>query len=81
MANGPDDQSSAQSARANRLRLAKEDYARAMEDAQKEAIAVRKNMVRLKELRLAKEAEAAGAASTTVVKDPPIKTKPRRRAK
>jgi hypothetical protein len=78
MANGPDDQSSAQSARANRLRLAKEDYARAMEDAQKEAVAVRKNMVRLKELRLAKEAEAA---STTVLKDPSIKTKPRRRAK
>jgi hypothetical protein len=50
-----DDQSPEQIARANRLRLAKEEGARAMEDAQREAISVRKNMARLRELRLAKE--------------------------
>ena len=77
MANGQDDQSSAQSARANRLRLAKEDYARAMEDAQKEAIAVRKNMVRLKELRLAKE-EAAVRQQIAAGIDPKAKAKKRR---
>jgi hypothetical protein len=52
-----DDQSPEQIARANRLRLAKEEGVRAMEDAQREAISVRKNMVRLRELRLAKEAD------------------------
>jgi hypothetical protein len=52
-----DDQSPEQIARANRLRLAKEEGVRAMEDAQREAINVRKNMVRLRELRLAKEAD------------------------
>ena len=44
-------------ARANRLRLAAEERERAMEQATKEAIAVRKNMARLRELRLAKEAD------------------------
>ena len=53
-----DDQSPDQIARANRLRLAKEEGERAMEDAQREAISVRKNMARLRELRLAKEADA-----------------------
>jgi hypothetical protein len=38
------------------MRLATEEGARAMEDATKEAVAVRKNMARLRELRLAKEA-------------------------
>ena len=45
-------------AKAEKLRIAKTDGARAMEDAEKEAIAVRKNMDRLRELRLAKEAQA-----------------------
>jgi len=63
MANGANDPNAAHAARANRLRLAKEDYARATEDAQKDAVAVRKNMARLKELRLAKEADAMQAPS------------------
>ena len=57
MARNPDP-SPAQAARENRLRLAKEEGARAMEDAQRDAVGVRKNMARLRELRLAKEAEA-----------------------
>jgi len=50
-----------QIAKENRLRLFRDDGARAMEDAASVAIAVRKNMARLRELRLAKEAEAASA--------------------
>jgi hypothetical protein len=57
MANKTDALSPEQTAKANRLRLAKEEGARAMEDAQREAISVRKNMARLRELRLAKVAE------------------------
>lgn len=53
-----DDPSPSQLARANRLRLAAEEGARAREDVAKEAIAVRKNMARLRELRLASEAAA-----------------------
>jgi hypothetical protein len=56
MSSKSDDQSPSRLARANRLRLAAEEGARAMEEATKEAIAVRKNMARLRELRLAKEA-------------------------
>jgi len=55
MSDKPDDTSKL--ARANRLRLAAEQSARAMEEVTKEAIAVRKNMARLRELRLAKEAD------------------------
>jgi hypothetical protein len=44
-------------ARANRLRLAAEEGARAMGEVTKEAVALRKNMARLRELRLAKEAD------------------------
>jgi hypothetical protein len=54
MSDKPDDASKL--ARANRLRAAGEESARAMEEATKEAIAVRKNMARLRELRLAKQA-------------------------
>jgi hypothetical protein len=61
MSGKPGDQSPAQIARANRMRLAAEEGARAMEEATKEAIAVRKNMARLRELRLAKEASAIRA--------------------
>jgi hypothetical protein len=53
-----DDQSPEQIARANRLLLAKEEGVRAMDHAQREAINVGKNMARLRELRLAKEADA-----------------------
>ncbi|WP_454627246.1 transcriptional regulator [Bradyrhizobium cenepequi] len=48
-------------ARANRQRLALEEGARAMADVQQQAIAVRKNMERLRALREAKEAEEATA--------------------
>ncbi len=57
MSDKPDDQSASKLARANRLRAAAEEGARAMEEVTKEAIAVRKNMARLRELRLAKEAD------------------------
>jgi hypothetical protein len=68
MSDKPDDQSASKLAKAYRLRVAAEEGARAMEEVTKEAIAIRKNMARLRELRLAKEAEtvrekiAAGSA-------------------
>lgn len=46
-------------ARANRQRQAQEEGVRAMEDVAREAVAIRKNMERLRVLRLAKEAEQA----------------------
>lgn len=46
-------------ARANRQRLAAEEGARAMLDAEMQAIAVRNNMARLRELREAKAAADA----------------------
>ena len=46
-------------ARANRQRLAQEEGVRAMEDVTREAVAIRKNMARLRAPRLAKEAEQA----------------------
>lgn len=46
-------------ARSNRQRLAAEEGARAMADAEKQAVDVRKNMARLRELREAKEAADA----------------------
>ncbi|RZN02803.1 transcriptional regulator [Bradyrhizobium genosp. SA-3] len=46
-------------ARSNRQRLAAEEGARAMADAEKQAVDVRKNMARLRELREAKEAAEA----------------------
>jgi len=42
-------------ARSNRQRLAAEEGAKAMADAEKQAVDVRKNMARLRELRKAKE--------------------------
>jgi len=44
-------------ARANRQRLAAEEGARAMADVEQKAVAVRKNMERLRALREAREAE------------------------
>jgi hypothetical protein len=44
-------------ARANRQRLAAEEGARAIADIERQAIAVRKNMERLRALRRAKDAE------------------------
>jgi hypothetical protein len=68
------DPSPAQTARENRLRLAKEEGARAMEEAQRQSLAVRKNMDRLRELRLAKEADAIRQQIATGV-PPKAKTK------
>ena len=47
-------------ARANRQRLAVEQGAQAMADIEQQAVAVRKNMERLRALREAKEAAEAG---------------------
>ncbi|MDE5440899.1 transcriptional regulator [Bradyrhizobium sp. CSA207] len=46
-------------ARSNRQRLASEEGARAMADAEKQAVDIRKNMARLRVLRQAKEAADA----------------------
>jgi hypothetical protein len=72
------DPSPTQLARANRMRLAVEEGARAMEDATKSAIAIRKNMARLKELRLARE-EAAMREQPAAGIDPKAKVKKRKR--
>jgi hypothetical protein len=48
-------------ARANRQRLAQEEGVRAMADVEQRAIAIRKNMQRLRALREAKEAQEAVA--------------------
>jgi hypothetical protein len=48
-------------ARANRQRLAQEEGARAMADVARDALAVRKNMERLRALRQAREAEQAAS--------------------
>ena len=76
MSDKPGDQSPAQLARANRMRLAAEEGARAMQDATKEAVAVRKNMAHLREMRLAKEA-AAIHAQIAAGNDPNAKRKKR----
>ncbi|MBV9565927.1 MAG: transcriptional regulator [Bradyrhizobium sp.] len=48
-------------ARANRQRLSLEEGARAMAEIEQQAIAVRKNMERLRALRTAREAQATDA--------------------
>jgi hypothetical protein len=73
-----DDQSPEQIAKANRLRLAKEEGVRALEDAQREAISLRNNMARLRELRLAKEADAVRQQIAT---ETASKAKPKNRWK
>ncbi len=52
-------------ARANRQRLAAEEGARAMADAAQKAIAVRKNMERLRALRQAREAQEVKAEAVS----------------
>ena len=52
-------------ARLNRQRLAAEDGARAMEEVKRKAVDVRANMARLRELRLAKEAQEIRAEIST----------------
>lgn len=51
-------------ARSDRKRLAAEEGARALADVEKQSLAVRANMMRLREMREAKEA-AEGALRTT----------------
>jgi len=51
-------------ARANRQRLAAEEGVRAMADVERNAAAVRKNMERLRALRVAREAEEEVEART-----------------
>ncbi|MCK1272343.1 hypothetical protein ABIB75_004458 [Bradyrhizobium sp. GM2.2] len=59
-------------ARSNRQRLAAEEGARAMVDVGKQAVDVRKNMARLRELRQAKEAADAALQASL---PPPVPTK------
>ena len=58
-------------ARANRQRLAAEEGARAIADVEQKAIAVRKNMERLRALRQARDAEEARTEAIL----PPQKTR------
>ena len=62
-------------ARANRQRLAQEEGVRAMADIEQRAMALRKNMQRLRALREAKEAEEAVSQSA----HPEITRKKRRK--
>jgi hypothetical protein len=78
MSEKADDQSASKLARANRLRVAAEEGARAMEEATKDAVAVRKNMARLRELRLAKEADTI-RQQLAAGNDPAAKPKKRSR--
>ena len=57
MARNTGEPSLEQIAKLDRQRLAKLDERAALEEVARDAVAVRKNMVRLRELRLAKEAE------------------------
>ncbi len=61
-------QSEQQIARAEKQRVARVEGAKAMIDVDKDAIAIRKNMERLRALRLAKEAEDAANAPPPVPK-------------
>ena len=72
-----DAQSPQQIAKAEKQRLAAEEGARAMEELDREAIAIRKNMARLRELRLAKEAEAVRTEIATGNQPAKIKLKKR----
>lgn len=64
-------------ARAQRQRIAMEDGAKAIAEFDQRNSAVRKNMERLRALRVAKEAEDAEAAAAA---PPPVKAKRKKRA-
>lgn len=70
------DQSSRQTAKMNRERLAVERAA-VMGEEEKRAIAIRQNMARLRELRLAKEAQEVRTEISTG--NQPAKAKPKKR--
>jgi hypothetical protein len=65
--------SAEQVAKAERRRLEKEDGARAIQEVAANAVTVRKNMTRLRELRLAQQAQER-------VSRPQMKARPRRRS-
>lgn len=71
-------QSEQQIARAEKQRIARTEGAKVMAELDREAIAVRKNMERLRALRLAKEAEEAKNAPPPAPKKK--KTAPRDKA-
>lgn len=62
-------------ARLTRQRLAAEEGARAMADAEKRSIELRKNMVRLRELREAKEAADATVRASLPAPAPKKRTR------
>ncbi len=64
-------------ARANRQRIAYEEGQKAMADVEQKAIAVRKNMARLRALREAKEAEEL--KNQVTVENAKVKAAPRKR--
>jgi len=72
----PAEPSSEAIARSDRKRLAAEEGARALADVEKQAIEVRKNMARLREVREAKE--AADAVLQAALPAPPPKKRPRK---
>lgn len=63
--------SAEQAARLARRTFAAEDGAKAVQEVQAEATAIRKNMARLRELRLAKEAQEMRSSEATAVKGKP----------
>ncbi|WP_440641935.1 transcriptional regulator [Bradyrhizobium sp. PUT101] len=63
-------------ARSDRKRLAAEEGARALADVEKQAIEVRKNMARLREVREAKQ--AADEALRTALPAPALKKRSRK---
>jgi len=68
-------------ARAGRQRLAAEEGVRAIADVERQAVEVRKNMARLRELREAKEREAkqvADAALAATLPPPAAKKRTRK---
>jgi hypothetical protein len=64
-------------ARSNRKRLAAEEGARALADVHRQAIAVRKNMARLREVREAKE--AADESLKAALPPTTLRKRPRKR--
>lgn len=66
-----------QTAQANRKRLARADREAVLQDIAKQEIAVRENMARLRELRLAKEAQEVRTEISTGNKA--VKPKPKKR--
>jgi len=72
------DKADEKAAKENRLRVFRQEGAQALEDAANEAIAIRKNRARLKELRLAKEA-ATIREQIAAGNDP--KAKPKKRSR